>query len=264
MADDPSGKSVLKRAVGATTGITNLVVVGAAAVGAAALQSWPILAVGGATYAALVAWDLVTGKSKGSGKATAPAARDATLSEPTQYEDAQIQAAVRAILAAKLEIERVLATTSEEVQAQLVMALASVTELEERAAHLAVRGDDVGKYLRTTDMRVVKADVDALATRVAQATDPEAKTQYESAHVARREHLEVLKDLYKTKERVSATLLSIASTLEALPAKIVRMRTLDAQATDQMSGDVKEELDRMNTEIREFEDTLKTVAEVRV
>ena len=44
--------------------------------------------------------------------------------------------------------------------------------------------------------------------------------------------------------------------------KIVRMRALDAHAMDQLTGDVKEELDRMNGEIRTFEETLKSVAEV--
>jgi hypothetical protein len=247
-----------KRIVRATTGVTNLVVVGTAAVGAAALQSWPILALGGAAYAAMVAWDMVTGKPKKTEEAGAPP----KLRDVDDYEDPATQAAVRAILAAKLEIDKVLCETGEDVQAHLALALASVTELEERAARLARRAEDVAKYLRTTDARVVQADVEALVRRAQATQDPEARAQLESAFQARREHLEVLRDLWKTRERIDATLLSIASTLEGLPAKIVRMRALDAQATDQLSGDVKEELDRMNTEIRTFEETLKSVAEV--
>ena len=249
-----------KRIVRATTGVTNLVVVGAAAVGAAALQSWPILALGGAAYAAMVAWDMATGKAR---KAPASGAAP-SLGDVDDYGDAQTKAAVRSILAAKLEIEKVLGETGEDVQTHLALALASATELEDRAANLAHRAEDVARYLRTTDVRVVQADVDTLARRVHDTRDPEARAQLESAHQARREHLEVLRDLFSTKERIDATLLSIASTLEALPAKIVRMRALDAQATDKLSGDVKEELDRMNSEIRTFEETLKSVTQVTV
>jgi hypothetical protein len=249
-----------RRIVRATTGMANIVVVGTAAVGAAALQSWPILALGGVAYGAMVAWELVSGPKK---KVGTPGVPPPELDDDlASYEDPQTQAAVRAILAAKKQIDKTLDETPVDVQEHLFLALASVKELEERAASLARRAEDVAQYLKTTDVRVVQADVQALEKRVASATDPEAKVQYQSAYAARREHLDVLKDLWTAKERIAATLLSIAATLEGLPAKIVRMRALDAQATDQLSGDVKEELDRMNTEIRTFEDTLKTLAEV--
>ncbi len=252
-------QSTWKRLVRATTGLTNIVVVGSAAVGAAALQSWPIFALGGVAYGALVAWDLATGKSKKARSATEPVTLDANLE---LFHDAQTQGTVRTILGAKAEIHRVMIETPPEVQGQLALALTSVGELEERAARLAARAEDIASYLKTTDPRVVDADCKSLAVRVSQAKDAEARTQFESALAARREHLDVLRDLENAKERIDASLMSIASTLEALPAKIVRMRALDAQATDQMSGDVKEELDRMNSEIRTFEETLKTLNEV--
>lgn len=249
--------STWKRILRATTGITNIAVVGSAAVGAAALQSWPILALGGAAYGALVAWDLV---SKGKPKQTgAPVTLEPDLD---RFKDPQTKTVVRTILGAKQEIARVLSETPPEVQGQLALALTSVAELEERAARLSARAEDIAGYMKTADPRVVNADVESLTLRVMQSKDAEAKTQFESALAARREHLAVLGDLVAAKERIDASLLSIASTLEGLPAKIVRMRALDAQATDQLSGDVKEELDRMNTEIRTFEETLKSLNEV--
>ena len=138
MADDTRDRdrSVAKRVVRATTGVTNIVVVGTAAVGAAALQSWSILALGGVAYGALVAWDLVSGKSGRSRGSGQPAGLDEDLSA---FTDPRTRTSVRTIVAAKREIERVMNETSAEVQAQLVMAIASVTELEERAAGLARR-----------------------------------------------------------------------------------------------------------------------------
>jgi len=82
--------------------------------------------------------------------------------------------------------------------------------LEERAASLARRGEDVARYLKTTDPRVVRADCESLEQRVSAASDPEAKAQYVSALGARREHLDALRDLSNAKERIDATLVSIA------------------------------------------------------
>ncbi len=42
------------------TSTLNLVVVGSAALGATLLQSLPVLAIGGVTYLALIAWDLAS------------------------------------------------------------------------------------------------------------------------------------------------------------------------------------------------------------
>ncbi len=254
-------KKPLKKVVAATTGITNIVVLGAAAVGAAALQSWPIIALGAVAYGALVAWDLVTDKKK------TPDERPEThqapkLLDPTEYRDPQTQQAVRMILGARLEIDQAMGETPPDVQANLALALTSVTELEERAAKLALRSDDLAVYLSKTDPRVAQQDVDQLAKRVQQTRDPEARAQYESAHAARKELVQTLVELSNARERIHATMLSIAATLEGLPAKIVRMRALDAHAMDKLGGDVKEELDRMNGEIRTFEETLRSLGEV--
>ncbi len=88
-------------------------------------------------------------------------------------------------------------------------------------------------------------DVQVLARRVEATKDPEARAQYEATRLARDEHKQTLTDLMNAKERIGAALLSLAATLEGLPAKIVRVRALDARAVDQLTGDVREELDRM-------------------
>lgn len=257
---DPSSKN---RVVKATTSIPGLLVAGSAAVGAAALHSWPIALLGGVAYGALVAWDLVSGKKGEAGEPSSESAGDTPkLEDPSEYKDPATQAAVRTIHAAKLEIGRVLAETPPDVQANLALALTTIGELEERAAKLAARSDDLARYLSTTDPRVVQQDVERLAKTVQQTRDPEARAQYEHAHAARKELMQTLQDLVAARERIHATMLSIAATLEGLPAKIVRMRALDAQAMDQLTGDVKDELDRMNGEIRTFEETLKSLGDV--
>ena len=260
MKNEDEKKSDTKRAgslaVRAATGITNISVAGVAAVGAAALHSWPILALGAATYAALVAWDFVKAEPKKSAS-EAPA-----LDEPHLYKDQAIQGAVRTLATARIEVERILRDTPEDVKANLALALVSVEDLVTRAATLAKRGEVLAEYLATKDPRVVQQDVEDLKRRVARTADPEARAQYEAARASREEHLTVLHDLVTSKERIIASLLSIASSLEALPAKIVRMRALDADAMDKLTGDVNDELAGLNGEIRSFEETLKTLGEV--
>ena len=56
----------------------------------------------------------------------------------------------------------------------------------------------------------------------------------------------------------------LVATYQGLPGRVVHMRALDAQAVDALSGDVNQELDRMNHEMAAFEETLKvTPPEVR-
>jgi hypothetical protein len=44
----------------------------------------------------------------------------------------------------------------------------------------------------------------------------------------------------------------------------MRLRTLDDQASDALGGDVGAELDRMNVDLRAFEETLESLVEVHV
>ena len=243
--------------VKAATGITNLSVAGLAAVGAAAMHSLPILALGATTYAALVAWDFVRNEKKA-------AAEEPKLDAPEAYKDQAIRSAVRTVGAAQIELDRVLVDTPEDVKANLTLALVSVEDLVKRAATIAKRGEVIAQYLLTNDPRVVQQDIEDLKKRVARVTDPEARTQYEAARASREEHLHVLGDLANAKERIIASLLSIASSLESLPAKIIRMRALDADAMDKLTGDVNEELAGLNGEIKTFEETLRTLGEVTV
>jgi hypothetical protein len=218
MSETKSGKSALK----AATSITNIVVAGTAAVGAVALHSWAIAGVGVAAFAALTAYGIFGKKGGSQG--------GAALADASDFDDPQTRAALETIQKARKEIDRVLADTSPEVQAHLAMVLVSVGDLCERASKLAARAEDLAKYLVTQNPAQLQKDVDALAVKARSARDKETAAQYESARAARAQHLQTVADLVNAKERAGASLLNIAATMEALPAKIVRMRTLDAQA----------------------------------
>ncbi len=246
----------------ASTAKMNLVVGGAAAVGAAALHSLPVLAVGAVAYSALVAWDLV-GARKNDGDQGAPRPRVRIVGpplDPMSVSDEPTRATLRVIVAARESIDRVIAEAPPEVHEQIDASLVSLAELEERAAHLAKRNDGLARYLQTQSRRAIRGECEHLAARVETTADPETRVQLQAALTARQEHLEVVTDLKRTKERIDATLLSIASTLDGLSARIVRASGADTSAF--AGDDVKEELAQMNIEIGTFEETLKTLAEL--
>jgi len=238
--------------------VLNLGVVGAAAAGAAALHSWPVLALGGVAYAALVAWDMVSPEFwKKSLRGTTPS----PLPDPDKLRDPAIQAAVKAIRAAEVALQEVLADIPPGVRGHLTTVLATLQELEQRAGRLVSRGEAMGEYLRTTDAGPVRAEVARLADKAASARDHEARSQYESARAAREGQLQAIGDIEAAQERILANLSRIVATMEGLPAQVVRMRVLDEQAVDAMLGDMNQQLESVNGEIRSFEDALKDLVE---
>jgi hypothetical protein len=234
----------------------NLGVAGAAAAGAAALHSWPLAALGGVAYAALVAWDVVRGGPAKRGPVTPK------LRPSRGYQDPGVREAVENLETAQKQLQRVLVETPDDVKSHLSSVLAASEELATRAAGLAERAELLSRYLATENVPLVARDLQDLVDRAARAQDPEVKRNYEAARASREEHLKVLGDLTSARERTIASLLSVALTLEALPAKVVRMRTLDEQAMDRLTGDVQSELERMNGDVRALEETLHELGEV--
>src|SRR5256885_7381195 len=158
-----------------------------------------------------MAWDFARGSDNDKQKRDAPA-----IEAPDAYRDQAIRSAIRTLGAAQIEVDRVLADTPEDVKGHLALALVSVEDLVTRAATIARRGEVIAQYLVTKDPRVVQQDIEDLKKHAARVTDPEARTQYEAARASREEHLQVLGDLANAKERIVASLLSIASRLETL------------------------------------------------
>jgi len=151
--------------------------------------------------------------------------------------------------------------TPDDVKANLAVVLMTVEELEARATKLAERAEAIASYLSTVDPRAVEAGVRELAERIAVTPDTEARTHYESAKKAREEHLATLIELSNAKERIFASLVTICASTDALPAKIVRMRALDSEAMDTMTGNLREELERMNDDMKSLEETLQSLSE---
>jgi hypothetical protein len=100
-----------------------------------------------------------------------------------------------------------------------------------------------------------------LAGRARQSPDAEARRHYEEARAAREEQMRTLGDIAAARERLVANLAQIVATLEGIPPKLMKMRALDAQAADDVSGDVGRQLAEMNVGLQAFEETLASLVE---
>jgi hypothetical protein len=242
----------------ALLGYLNVGVAATGAAGAVALHSWPVFALGSAAYAALVAWDLVSDKKPQN----AYASERRTLDSANAYTDPSARAAVTTVHHARMEIARVLGEAPQEVQVHMTDTLASLGDIEERVARLADRAEYIAQYLARTNLAGVHHDIEMLTERVRSTKNPAARTQFEAALAARTEHLSTLQELSGTHERIGASMLNIAVSLQAIPPKIVKMGALDGDAMDSLSGDVEHDLQRMSGEMKTLEETLKSLGEI--
>lgn len=89
----------------AAAGPLNLSILGGAVIGAVALASWPIAALGGAAYAALVASDMSSAEFRKRvlfGRST-----PTRLPKPETIDDPGVRAAVERIALARAEVDKV-------------------------------------------------------------------------------------------------------------------------------------------------------------
>jgi hypothetical protein len=244
----------------ALLGPVNLGVAGAAAVGAAVLGSLPLLALGGAAYAALVAWDLsspafwrkVVGTDVSSRQQLPPA---------REVFDAETRAALERVHRARAAIASVVAEAPAPMADSLGSLVQSLDEIDQRIGRLVVRSDELSRYLAGSDERALRQEMGELAERANRSPDAEARRHYEEARAAREEQLRTLGDISAARERLVANLAQIVATLEGIPPKLMKMRALDAQAADDVSGDVGRQLAEMNMGLRAFEETLASLVE---
>lgn len=246
------GKVVTRSA----TSPLNLSVIGAATVGAVALMSWPIAALGGVAYAALVASDVANPEFR---RKALRRGGQAQLPRPKDVADLELRGFVEQIVLAREDITTTLAETPPRVRKHLATTVDSLEELQSHAAMLVARAADLGAYLERASRDRAHEEATKLRRRADTARDPDEARDYGLAAAAAAEHVNALDDIEKGRARILANLTRIVATLRSVPPKIVRVRTLDDRASDQITGDFDRELGRMNTDLRAFEQTLESL-----
>jgi hypothetical protein len=253
-------KGVAKVLGRAATGALNLSVLGGAVIGAVALASWPIAALGGAAYAALIAADVSSPEFRR--RVMLGRLRPAQLPAPDTLRDPEVRSTAERIAAARRELDQVIKSTPARIQRNITTTLAAVDELESHAAQLAVRADELARYLATVDPAAARRDAQALTARAAHTADTDARASYSAAAETAHERATALDDIVTARERALAHLARVETAIKAVPSKLVRLRALDDQASDALTGDLGAELGRMNSDLTAFEQTLEAIVEV--
>jgi hypothetical protein len=222
------------------------VAAGAATV-AIALTNPVIGVIGGGVYLATVAIDAWRRRRKKAKKAHA--ANVFGMRHPDDIHDEATRNAVKKILANRATLQKVLDETPEEIKIGIKNTLDSLDELERHAVRLVERAEDITIHLSKINLPALVTEVKQLAQRAASAKDPEARKSFDEAKTARMDEIRALKDLRATKERIDANLMRVVAIFGSLPTKLVQLRALDAQAMDQLSGDMQQDLDTIGKEL---------------
>lgn len=242
----------------AAADVANLTVLGLCAGAALVFGSWWLLLFGIAVYMGLI---VLKASSPAFARRVLGAAWDLPcLPEPSQINDPGLQTLVSAIATGRAKVERVLLQTPDEVKRCLVVVLSSLDELERCAARLVMRAEVLAQYLRANSRDNVEDEIRQLCIMVQRSIDPAARSEYESALLWRREQLHALEDVTRAQERMTASLLRVIAIIEGLPARIMRMRILDAEVKETLSEDLGEAIDRMQCELQTSEQTLRGLA----
>jgi hypothetical protein len=266
MADEPSKKPPETPRMGpvvarATTNPVNLGVAAGSAVLAVGLASWPLGLLGALAYGAMVTYDSLSPSFWK--KVYAPKAPPAPkLPAPGDIHDPGTRSAVAQIIAARAELDRVVAETPSDVMSNLTTTLAFLRELQGHAARLVVRAEDIASHLAVVNVDALQAESNRLAQRAAAAKDASAKAGFEEAKAARDDEIRTIAELQTAKDRIDANMQRLVAVMSGLPTKVVHMRALDAQAMDQLSGDMNAELEAVAGELKTSEEVMKSLGEI--
>jgi hypothetical protein len=258
MAEKPRVGKVVMRA---STNPINLGIGAAAATLAIGLGSLPLAALGVLAYGALVAYDTFNPTFWKRVYAPVPPPR-LRLPEPKSVDDPGTRSALFQIISTKAELARVLEETPPEVLAALATTLSSLQELENQAARLVQRAEDVARHLATVNEDALRADSAALAQRAKTTKDAAAREGFVEAQAARDDELRTIGELRGAKDRIDASLMHLVAVLGGLPTKVVHMRALDSQAADKFGGDVNAELEAIASELQTSEEVMKSLGEI--
>lgn len=249
MAKEPSVARALVNPVG-------LGAVAGAATVAIALTNPIVAAIGGGVYVLSVAIDAAR-RRRAKDKRKRIQSVIGGMPDIDDIKDPETRATVAKMLAARQNLQKVIDETPSDILIQLQKTIDSLSQLELYASSLVKRAEDTTAYLGSVNLPALVQEVKTLAQRAAAAKDPEARAGYDQAKNARMEQIRALKDLKANKERVDANLMRVVAVLGALPTKIVRLRALDAQAMEQLSGDITHDLTQMGEELQTSEKVIR-------
>jgi chromosome segregation ATPase len=121
--------------------------------------------------------------------------------------------------------------------------------LVERVARIAKRNRQLSSHLDRVDERELERTCDSLRKRIAAATDPVARGQYEEALRAREAELQTYRSIAQASARIASQLENVEAALASWRAKVLRIKALDDTASLDVGASLQSEIARLSGEI---------------
>src|SRR5678815_3266568 len=163
----------------------------------------------------------------------------------------------RKLFACKDQLQRVLDDTPPDILVHVTKTLATLDEMESYAVRLVDRAEEITRHFTTVNLASLVTEVKQLATRAATAKDATTRASFEEAKQARMDEIRSLKEMRAQKDQLDANLMRVVAVMGALPTRVAHMRALDAEAMDQLSGDIRHDLDVVGEELKTSEDVMR-------
>lgn len=125
----------------------------------------------------------------------------------------------------------------------------SLAPLVQRAVRLALRKQQLAKYLQNVDERALKNYCNSLEQRIAKTDDPVAKAQYEQALRARQTELQTYQAITQASGRIDSQLENVEATFASWKAKVIRIKTADVASAASASEGLYNELEALSSNI---------------
>jgi hypothetical protein len=125
----------------------------------------------------------------------------------------------------------------------------NLNPLVQRAVRLAMRKQQLTKYLHNVDERALKNYANTLKQRIESTTDPVSKSQYEQALRAREAELQTYQAIAQAAGRIDSQLENVEATFASWKAKVIRIKTADVASAASVSQGLYQELELLTSDI---------------
>ncbi len=126
---------------------------------------------------------------------------------------------------------------------------AQLAPLVQRAVRIAIRKQQLSKYLHNIDEKALTTYCSNLRQKIASTTDSVTKSQYEQALKSREAELQTYQAITQAADRIDSQLENVEATFASWKAKVIRIKTADVASAASVSEGLHQELDDLTSEI---------------
>lgn len=135
--------------------------------------------------------------------------------------------------------------------------LARCAQLVQEAGRTALKGNTLKAYLDTQTPQSIQAEVQALETSAAHASDKKAAESYQKAAASAREQLTTYQQIVGLYDRVRAQLAAIETSTDGVYAKIVKLQATDVEQAVLVNQSISAHLDALSVDIHSLESAVE-------